>query len=239
MNQTFTTSGTYNIHLFVEAQGCTDTLVQQVQAWPAPVAAFTPNPRTTTIAKPYFDFANQSSIIDGSPLSYIWTFPPDAFGGAERKDYTESPQRVKFMADTGSQIVRLTAISVNGCYDSTQEEVTIEPDITVFIPNVFRPVDASGNGGAVNRDCGGGCNTTFKVSATGFETIEIFVFNRWGQMVYKYNATSETFSADEGWNGKDFNVGKDCQQDAYIYQINASSFSGKKYAYSGSITLLR
>jgi hypothetical protein len=239
MNQTFTTSGTYNIHLFVEAQGCTDTLVQQVQAWPAPVAAFTPNPRSTTIAKPFFDFANQSSILDGSPLSYIWTFPPDAFGGAERKDYTESPQRVRFMADTGDQIVRLTAISINGCYDSTQRDVTIEPDITVFIPNVFRPVDASGNGGAVNDGCGGGCNRVFKVSATGFETIEIFVFNRWGQMVYKYNATSETFSEDEGWNGKDFNVGKDCQQDAYIYQINASSFSGKKYAYSGSITLLR
>jgi hypothetical protein len=186
-----------------------------------------------------FDFLNQSTISDGSPLSYIWTFPPQQFGGAERKDYTESPQRVQFMADTGAQVVNLTAISVNGCYDSTQRNVYIEPDITVFVPNVFRPTDGSGNGGATNRDCGGNCNLTFKVSATGFETIEIFVFNRWGQMVYKYNATNETFDPNEGWNGKDFNIGKDCQQDAYVYQVNATSFNGKKYTYSGSVTLLR
>jgi hypothetical protein len=58
-------------------------------------------------------------------------------------------------------------------------------------------------------------------------------------MVYKYNAVDETYDEAEGWNGRDFNNGKDCQQDAYIYQINATSFSGKKYSYSGSVTLLR
>jgi hypothetical protein len=79
----------------------------------------------------------------------------------------------------------------------------------------------------------------FRVSATGFETIEIYVFNRWGQMVYKSFMTNVTFDDKEGWNGKDFNNGKDCQQDAYIYQVNATSFNGKKYTYSGSVTLLR
>jgi hypothetical protein len=231
-NQTFTTAGTYQVHLFVESDGCTDTLVQTVTAWPAPVASFVPNPKSTTIAKPFFDFNNQSSILDGSPLSYIWTFPADNFGGPERKDYTESPRRVVFMADTGCQVVKLTAISVNGCYDSTSTLVCVEPDITVFIPNVFRPI------GGIS-ECPYGCNTTFKVSATGFSSIEIFVFNRWGQMVYKYNAVDETYDEAEGWNGRDFNNGKDCQQDAYIYQINATSFSGKKYSYSGSVTLLR
>lgn len=238
MNQTFTTPGVYNIHLFVEANGCTDTMVNTVNAWPAPVAAFVSDPETTTIAKPFFDFTNQSTISDGTPLSYIWTFPPADIGKPIRKDYTENPKQIAFMADTGCQTVQLTAISVNGCYDSTTRLVCVEPDITVFIPNVFRPKDASGNGGG-NDDCPYGCNTTFKVSATGFETIEIFVFNRWGQMVYKYNATDETFDNNEGWNGRDFNVGKDCQQDAYVYQINATSFSGKKYSYSGSVTLLR
>ena len=207
-------------------------MVQTVTAWPAPVASFVPNPKSTTIAKPFFDFNNQSSILDGSPLSYIWTFPADNFGGPERKDYTESPRRVVFMADTGCQVVKLTAISVNGCYDSTSTLVCVEPDITVFIPNVFRPI------GGIS-ECPYGCNTTFKVSATGFSSIEIFVFNRWGQMVYKYNAVDETYDEAEGWNGRDFNNGKDCQQDAYIYQINATSFSGKKYSYSGSVTLLR
>jgi hypothetical protein len=51
--------------------------------------------------------------------------------------------------------------------------------------------------------------------------------------------TDKTYDPNEGWNGRDFNTGKDCQQDAYIYQINATSFNGKKYTYSGSVTLLR
>jgi hypothetical protein len=51
--------------------------------------------------------------------------------------------------------------------------------------------------------------------------------------------TDKTYNPEEGWNGRDFNKGQDCQQDAYIYQVNATSFNGKKYTYSGSVTLLR
>jgi len=236
-NQNFTQAGNHNVYLFVEADGCTDTAVAIVEAWPAPIAKFTSNPESSTIAKPYFDFYNQTTIGDNSPLSFIWTFPP-LVGGPNRKDYTFEPRQIQFAADTGEQEVWLTAISVKGCYDSTMRVVRIDPDITVFIPNVFYPVGADGKGGsAVDFPYNG--NKTFKVSATGFETIEIFVFNRWGQMVYKTFMTDKTYDPNEGWNGRDFNSGKDCQQDAYIYQINATSFNGKKYTYSGSVTLLR
>ncbi|OYU95896.1 MAG: hypothetical protein CFE21_05635, partial [Bacteroidetes bacterium B1(2017)] len=236
--QTFTQPGNHTVHLFVEAFGCTDTATAPVYAWPTPVAKFISNPQKTTIAKPFFDFYNQSTIADNSPINYIWTFPPLAIGGAVRKDYTSDPKQVMFMADTGIVKVWLTAISEHGCYDSTWVPVEIEPDITVFIPNVFRPKNADGKGGS-EVDCSFGCNKTFKVSATGFETIEIFVFNRWGQMVYKAYMTDKTYDPNEGWDGKDFTTGKECQQDAYIYQVNATSFSGKKFTYSGSITLLR
>ena len=238
-NQSFTQPGNHVVHLFVEASGCTDTATAAVNAWPTPVAKFTNNPLRTTIAKPYFDFFNQSTIADNSTLSYIWTFPPLNFGGLVRKDYTSDPKQVTFMADTGIVKVWLTAISEHGCIDSVAGPVEIEPDITVFIPNVFRPVSADGKGGSDVNCNGVYCNQVFRVAATGFETIEIFVFNRWGQMVYKSFMSAENYDPLEGWNGRDFNNGKDCQQDAYIYQVNASSYNGKKYTYSGSVTLLR
>jgi hypothetical protein len=238
-NQSFTQPGNHVVHLFVEANGCTDTATATVNAWPSPVAKFVSNPEySTTIAKPFFDFFNQSTIADNSPMTYIWTFPPLVPGGNLRKDYTTDPKQISFMADTGDVKVYLTAISEHGCFDSTFRIIRINPDITVFIPNVFKPKSSDGKGGA-NVDFPYGGNQTFKVSATGFETIEIFVFNRWGQMVYKSYMTDKTYDPAEGWNGQDFNNGKDCQQDAYIYQVNATSFSGKKYTYSGSITLLR
>jgi hypothetical protein len=236
-SQTFTQAGNHRVYLFVEADGCTDTADAPVTAWPSPVAAFTTNPESTTIAKPNFDFFNQTTIADNAALQYIWYFPP-LMPGIPRLDYTFEPKQVQFAADTGQQCIKLTAISPNGCYDSTIRCVRIDPDITVFIPNVFRPISADGKGGST-VDCGFGCNKTFKVSATGFETIEIFVFNRWGQKVYESYMTDKTYNPEEGWNGRDFNKGQDCQQDAYIYQVNATSFNGKKYTYSGSITLIR
>jgi hypothetical protein len=233
----FTQPGNHRIYLFVEADGCTDTADAPVAAWPSPVAAFTTDPKSTTIAKPNFDFFNQTTIADNSALQYIWYFPP-LIPNIPRVDYTFEPKQVQFAADTGEQCIKLTAISINGCYDSTLNCVRIDPDITVFIPNAFRPESSNGNRGSL-VDCASDCNRTFKVSATGFETIEIFVFNRWGQKVYESFMTDKTYNPAEGWNGKDFNKGQDCQQDAYIYQVNATSFNGKKYTYSGSVTLLR
>ncbi|MDP3928091.1 MAG: gliding motility-associated C-terminal domain-containing protein [Bacteroidota bacterium] len=233
----YTQPGNHRVYLFVEADGCTDTADAPVTAWPSPVAAFTTNPESTTIAKPNFDFFNQTTIADNAALQYIWYFPP-LIPNIPRVDYTFEPKQVQFAADTGWQWVKLTAISPNGCYDSTLRRVRIDPDITVFIPNVFRPISSDGRGGST-VDCGFNCNKTFKVSATGFETIEIFLFNRWGQKVYETYMTDKTYDPNEGWNGKDFNKGQDCQQDAYIYQVNATSFNGKKYTYSGSITLVR
>ncbi|MCX6186823.1 MAG: gliding motility-associated C-terminal domain-containing protein, partial [Bacteroidetes bacterium] len=116
-----------------------------------------------------------------------------------------------------------------GCIDSISDEVRINPDITVFVPTVFSPSSTLSD-----PECPGDCNRSFKVVADGFESIEIFVFNRWGQKVF------ETTDVNIGWNGSVLNKATEpCPQDAYIYQVNATSFSGKTYQYSGSITLLR
>ena len=231
--QTFTQPGVHVVALMVEANGCSDTSLEVVEAYETPVASFVSDPKSTTIARPFFDFTNTSTTVKDDPatLTYTWTLPANPKGGPQRLFYDKNLARIPFAADTGWSTVKLIVVSIHGCTDSTEDYVKIEPDITVFIPNVFRPGDPNNGGSTV--DCPNGCNRTFKVSATGYESIEIFVFNRWGQMVFKTN------DPNDGWNGKDFNTGKDCQQDAYIYQINAISFNSKKYTYSGSITLLR
>jgi gliding motility-associated-like protein len=77
------------------------------------------------------------------------------------------------------------------------------------------------------------CNRYFFIQANGFQTIEIYVYNRWGKLVF------QTDKITEGWDGNDQKSGGECQQDAYVYQIFATSYSGKKYQYAGSVTLLR
>ena len=225
--QTFTTPGKRIVYLVVEAKGCTDTANMPVEAYETPIAEFTSSPESSIIAKPYFDFNNKSFLDNGS-MSYIWTMPSDVVNGPTRYFYDKDLKQVVFIADTALIPIWLTVSSDHRCVDSIRHFVKIESDLTVFIPNVFRPLTGGTNGAVV------GLNRTFKVAATEYHSIEICVFNRLGQMVYKSNTTE-----GDGWDGKDRQTHQECEQDTYIYQINAVSYNNKKYTYSGSITLLR
>jgi gliding motility-associated-like protein len=144
---------------------------------------------------------------------------------------------VNFIADTAQIPITLLVMSEKGCVDSITKYIKIEPDITVFIPNVFYPKSKNNpNSGASDGPCNIGgipCNQHFFMQAAGFESIEIYVYNRWGKLVFQTN------NINEGWDGTDLKTKAECQQDAYVYQIFATSFGGKKYEYAGSVTLLR
>jgi hypothetical protein len=243
-------SGTYRTRLIVSSgvnPTCYDTSSWiGMYARAIPNADFRTNPETTTIAKPYFDFINQSSTADNSSMSYLWNLGPGPDQEPRRDSISTqtNPSQIEYAADTSWREVKLVVTTEYGCVDSTIRRIRIDPDITVFIPNAFRPTE-SGNGtndltGSL-VDCPDGdldCNRAFKVMADGYLSIEVIVFNRWGQQVFY------TTDAKEGWKGR-MRVGNSndkgdiCPQDVYVYQVNATSFSGKAYKYSGSVTLLR
>ena len=221
----------------VTPAGCTSEYVDSITVYDVPQASYYTNPQKTTIAKPEFDFFNTSTIRDGQTLKYKWNFGPDpqfigSGNGPDRILTEKDPQNIAF--DTVAKFYTyLTVISEpGGCIDTAMRDVEIEPDITVFIPSAFRPV-TNVNANPCADPTLPNCNDRFFVYAAGFESIEIYVFNRWGQQVFS------TFDSNIGWNGSVNNSGAECPQDVYIYQINATSFNKKKYTYSGSITLLR
>ena len=233
-----TVAKTYNMRLIVTnpLTGCSDSSVSQTStAWPTPVADFDPDKTTTTIAKPYFTFTNKTNPLAGN--TYDWDLGIDPQTGLPRRSTLVNPKEINFAADTASIPITLIAMSDKGCIDSITKFIKIEPDITVFIPNVFYPsTGGNSNTGAQTGPCMIGdvpCNRYFFIQANGFQTIEIYVYNRWGKLVF------QTDKITEGWDGNDQKSGGECQQDAYVYQIFATSYSGKKYQYAGSITLLR
>ncbi len=229
--RTYTKAGRTNVFLMVEQDGCFDTASHIVETYPTPIAEFSHLPYTTTIANPYYSFNNESNPNSGlySSLFYTWNFGKGK--PASPSDYTAvSPQNVQFPPDTSNHFVTLIAKNEWGCADTVTYTVRVEPDITVFIPSAFYPNS--------NVDCKpvsfqDDCNKTFKIVADGIESIDIMVFDRWGQMVFRTN------DVKIGWNGTDMKTNQDCQQDAYIYQVNATSSGGKKYSYSGSVILFR
>ncbi|MCB9252739.1 MAG: gliding motility-associated C-terminal domain-containing protein [Flavobacteriales bacterium] len=221
---TFNNVGTNNVTFKVTSEFGCDTLIgpMPIDVYPIPVADFTPNPNnSTTAALPRFSFNNQSAVLPalGSKLiSHNWDF-----GDLNIDTDTStllSPQNYYYSSDTGTYYVRLIVETNHGCKDTIVKPVIVGPDILVYIPNVFTPDGA-----------GPSVNDKFTVVASGYITYQILIFNRWGEKLY------ESTKLEEPWDG--YYNGELCQMDAYVYQVNVTSFSGELYKYNGTVILLR
>lgn len=220
-NILFANWGKYDVTLTItNTPGpCATTLRKPsyIDVWPVPNAMFTSNPNSyTTIALPKFQFFNQSRIADSSILRYNWNFGT----GTGLDTSTQRDPAFSYGKDTNTYEVRLIAISDKGCRDTAYRMLKVGPDIIVYIPNAFTPDDAGPNG-----------NNTFKVYIENFTSYKMHVFNRWGEKMF------ESTDVNQGWNGRA--NGQDCQQDVYAYLVEVTSFEGKLYKFTGTITLLR
>jgi gliding motility-associated-like protein len=80
-----------------------------------------------------------------------------------------------------------------------------------------------------------GYNDLWKVIYSGYTEIDVRIYNRWGEYVYKYKLPE-----DEDWNGKVNNKFTDCPEGVYFYEIRATARrSDKNVSVYGSIQLIR
>ena len=220
-SHTFLSAGPRAVSLkIVSDKGC-DTLINPIaiDVYPMPVADFLPNPNnSTTAALPRFKFNNLSTIgLNNKITSHYWDFGDIKIDTDTSTKY--SPEYF-YSSDTATYYVTLKVESEHGCRDSITKPVIIVPDMLVYIPNVFSP-DGSG---PIKND-------KFWIEASGYETFQILIFNRWGEKVY------ESHKLDEPWNGIYKN--EPVQMDAYVYEVKITSFSKKLYKFSGTVLLIR
>lgn len=114
----------------------------------------------------------------------------------------------------------LTVTSIHGC--TTSENVTVNKDCYIDIPNAFTP-----NGDGVNDYFFPRQLLSRKV--TGFS---MKVFNRWGAIIFETNKID-----GRGWDGR-LNE-KDQPSGVYIYLIDVDIAGSKQERYQGNVTLLR
>ncbi|MBL0911657.1 MAG: PKD domain-containing protein [Bacteroidia bacterium] len=104
----------YNVQLIVENQdNCFDTAIQAITLWDIPVAAY----NFTANCDQSVQFANTSTIDDGTALSYDWDFG-DGNGAT-----AASPTPV--YAAGGDYTVELIATSATGCADTVSQSVHV------------------------------------------------------------------------------------------------------------------
>jgi gliding motility-associated-like protein len=102
---------------------------------------------------------------------------------------------------------------------SAVDTVVVDTCPTFAIPSAFSP----------NGD---GENELFKITGIGFNSYELLIFNRWGQLIYK------SVEQSEGWDGTSMN-GKECQIDVYIYKLNYQGLGLTPKQRIGKIALVR
>jgi gliding motility-associated-like protein len=71
----------------------------------------------------------------------------------------------------------------------------------------------------------------FTISGIDANVYDATIFNRWGQIIYSWNQTTD------GWNGRD-NNNKECKEDVYYYVFNLKLANDTK-TISGKVSLIR
>jgi gliding motility-associated-like protein len=112
----------------------------------------------------------------------------------------------------------LTITYNDHCTASATMNILVEGGKPVYIPNSFSP----------NGD---GNNDIFQVYGAGIKTIDLKIFNRWGELVYQSN---NQFS---GWDGTYKGVLQN--PSVFVYQVAITYLNDKQDKQVGSITLIR
>jgi len=227
---TFTLSGDQ----YAEALGITSYSITSSSYTPSAVICHLTSIVTTRDVKNEADEPKTATTVSGSaplpmqffangnepiPLNYRWEiFNGSAITPFVDRSGTESNKNTTYtFSEAGTYKVKITVSNTYGCSYSDSITVTVD-ESEIQVPNVFTP----------NGD---GYNDEFRVAYKSIIKYEIWVYSRWGRLVY--NSTNP----QKGWDG---NInGKKAAEGAYFYIIKAVGSDAKKYKLKGDINLLR
>jgi len=105
------------------------------------------------------------------------------------------------------------------CLDTALKPIKVLPPFNVFVPTAFTP----------NGD---GINDRLKIVATRVKDYHLFLYNRWGQLVF------ESKALENMWDGR-FKGKEESQTGVYSYIIFITAENGKHYRKTGTVTLYR
>jgi gliding motility-associated-like protein len=209
--QVFTQSGSYDVTLTVTTpEQCSDslTLYNAINVYPLPTAAFVASPTNTTVLDAEINFIDHSTLA----THWNWNFGDGSFSSYSNPSYVYQ--------DTGTFTITLITTSEHQCVDTTYGEVVITGAFTLYIPNAFTP----------NAD---GKNDLFSAVGFGITSLEMDIYNRWGNKIF------EGKSLNEKWNGFENNRGLACPQGVYVYNVRVRDMFDKPHTLKGRVTLVR
>lgn len=149
-------------------------------------------------------------ISKGNVAIWNWDF------GDGTSSTDENPKHT--FTTKGVFTVTLTTIDTIGCISIYQRVIDVRNDYLIMIPNAFTP--------------DGSKNLYFKPQFRGIASMEFYVFNTWGELIFEANSL-ETL----GWDGT--LEGKETPNGNYVYKAIFKTRSGEKVEKAGVFILIR
>ncbi len=108
--------------------------------------------------------------------------------------------------------------SNDGCKHTLKYDFFVKDFMTIYVPNTFTPNSDRTNDG-------------FCAKGTLIREFEMWIFDRWGQLLFKSD------DIDTKWDGTF--KGNPCQIDTYIYKIIAKDYYDNSKTFVGHVNLVR
>jgi gliding motility-associated-like protein len=202
--------GNYN-YTVTDANGCQVTGGFVITEPDEVVVAITPNPVTTDLGIP----VQLNATSNYTQANYEWT-PPVGLSCTDCSNPTASLNN-----SSSYHVTSVVNINGNYCYGDTTVFVNVNPNYTVYIPNVFTP----------NGD---GSNDYFRIfgNLTALKLVEVQIFNRWGEKVFESNDIN--FEWDGTYRGKLL------EPQVFVYSLfTVFTDNHSEKVFKGSLTLLK
>lgn len=207
-----TQSGTVILNV-TDGQGCTANYTFNVDVPTIGDTSFTQDSfafnafGTHSINDP-IQFTNTST---GDYESLVWNFGDGILSSEENPTHTYTRE--------GSYVVTLTVVYPFGCTYVHTITLIIDKGYKMIMPTGFTP-----NGDAIND--------TFTPVFLGMTSIEMSIYDTWGEMIY-----FEKGESIRGWDGQV--KGRDAENGNYFFKVIAIPFYGGEVKQDGPFTLIK
>ncbi|TDQ19607.1 gliding motility-associated-like protein [Algoriphagus boseongensis] len=153
---------------------------------------------------------NFNDLTLGKAIIWNWEFGDGAISSDRNPTHIYGKK--------GFYTVTLTTIDAIGCISVFERVIEVKDDYVIIIPNAFTP--------------DGSKNLFFKPQFRGIATVEYYIFNTWGELVFH-----TTSGEDPGWDGT--HLGQKAPNGNYVYRALFTTRSGEKIERSGVFILIR
>ena len=212
---TYSTAGSGNIDLsFTSSNGCqVDTSFSNlVNIFGIPVSNFVMNPNPPNIYDNVVNLNNTSTDYENS----WWFFLGDSVNS------TNSSIPVSELPVDSAITVCLVVENAYGCRDTSCQELLLNNELFLFVPNTII-LDSYSD------------NAVFRPVLNYFhpDWYQLYIFNRWGELVF------ETKDVTQGWDGS-YN-GVVVQDGVYVWKIVGAPLNNEAdlREYTGHVTVLK